>query len=243
MQLIADMALFGLVGVMVTLLCVGVAKSARLAGSDPSAASRLALATAIAIALWLTLSSVLALFGVLSAWTSPPPRMPLLLLCAFIALIAVGRSATTTRLIAAAPSHWAIAAQTFRIGVELAIFALYVDGRAPRQITFEGRNFDILVGLSAPLIAWLVARGRLGPKGVLVWNIAGLAVLLNTMVTVASSMPGPTHLDWPGAPFAAAASWPVVWLPAFLAPLAVFLHITSLRQAIGGLRAHGSQRQ
>ena len=62
------------------------------------------------------------------------------------------------------------------------------------------------------------------------WNALGLAVLANTVGTVASSTPGPLHLDWAGAPFTAITTWPIVWLPAFLMPTAVFLHVASLRQ-------------
>ena len=58
----------------------------------------------------------------------------------------------------------------------------------------------------------------------------GLAVLANTVGTVGTSTPGPLHLDWPGAPLTAITSWPIVRLPAFLTPVAVFLHVVSLRQ-------------
>jgi|GEM_PF-6363278 len=44
---------------------------------------------------------------------------------------------------------------------------------------------------------------------------------------------GPLHLSWPGTPFTAIATWPMVWLPAFLAPLAVFLHGVSLQRRGG----------
>jgi len=141
------------------------------------------------------------------------------------------------------PPAWPIAAQTFRVGVELALFALHAAGRAPVQITFEGRNFDVLVGLSAPWIGWLVATGRIGTKGALAWNVIGLAVLANTVGTVATSTPGPLHLDWPGAPLTAITSWPIVWLPAFLMPIAVFLHVVSLRQNLRRLRAASGVQQ
>jgi len=41
----------------------------------------------------------------------------------------------------------------------------------------------------------------------------------------------------PGAPLTAITSWPIVWLPAFLMPVAVFLHVVSLRQNLRRLRA------
>ncbi len=98
-------------------------------------------------------------------------------------------------------------------------------------MTFEGRNFDILVGLAAPVIALLVARGRISPRVVLARNNAGLLILASTVARVATSTPGPLHRDGPGAPFTDLAAWPVIWLPAILVPFAAFLHIVSLRQS------------
>ena len=93
------------------------------------------------------------------------------------------------------------------------------------QLRHSGRR-------TAPVLAWLVHRQRVTPAAVAVWNVLGLAMLANTIVTVATSIPGPLHRDWPGEPFTALAAWPLVWLPAFLAPLAVFFHIVSLRQTL-----------
>jgi hypothetical protein len=52
------------------------------------------------------------------------------------------------------------------------------------------------------------------------------------VVTAATSMPGPLHLDWPGEPLTEVARWPMIWVPAFLAPFAVLLHVVSLRQTL-----------
>jgi hypothetical protein len=116
----------------------------------------------------------------------------------------------------------------------------------PVQITFEGRNFDVGIGASALLVAALVARHRLSPPWLLAWNAAGLAMLVNVIGTVATSIPGPLHLPWPGEPLTAIATWPMVWLPAFLAPFAVFLHLVSIRQTVARLgmpaAAQGSLR-
>jgi hypothetical protein len=74
-------------------------------------------------------------------------------------------------------------------------------------------------------------------------NVIGLAVLANTVGTVATSTAGPLHLDWPGAPLTAITSWPIVWLPAFLMPVAVFLHVVSLRQNLRRFRAASGVQQ
>jgi hypothetical protein len=228
-----EAAMVALVAVMVGLLVVGVMQSARRAGRDAVGARRLGLAVAGGLALWLAVTAGLAATGVLSQWGALPPRWPLLPLSTLVAMLLLGRTSTAKELTASAPAPWPVAIQGFRIAVELLLFAFYQAGRAPLQVTFEGRNLDILVGLTAPLVAWLVARQRLSPRLVALWNVLGLAVLANTVGTVATSVPGPLHLDWPGEPFVALVTWPLIWLPACLAPLAVFFHLVSLRQSLG----------
>jgi hypothetical protein len=78
------------------------------------------------------------------------------------------------------------------------------------QITFEGRNLDVFVGASAPFVAWLLSRGRLSPRALVAWNVGGIAVLAHTIFTVVTSTPGPLHRAWPGEPYDAIATWPVI---------------------------------
>lgn len=232
-----DLGLAALTVVMAGLLALGAELSARRAGIEARAARRLGAFVSAGLCVWLASSTVLSLLGVLSVWGPLPPRFALLPLTSLVAMIVVSGTPTMKRLLAGAPRHWPIAAQTFRVGVELALLGLYLDHRAPVQVTFEGRNLDILAGLTAPVVAWLVARGRLAPPLVVVWNLLGVALLANIVRTAVTSAPGPLYAGWPGQPFTALASWPVVWIPAFLAPVALFLHVVSLRQTLAALRA------
>ena len=184
-----------------------------------------------AIGTWLGLTAMLAHYGVLSEWKAFPPTLPALPLFAFTCGMVVQRRPWFREVLAVIPPVWVVAFQTFRIGVEFAFWGIYAVGAAPRQVTFEGRNFDVLVGLTAPLVALAMARFNMGSRAIIAWNLFGLAVLANTIFTVITSVPGPQHLDWPGEPFTALAQWPIVWIPAFLAPLAIFLHVSSIRQA------------
>jgi hypothetical protein len=190
----------------------------------------------LALAVWLLLTAVLAKTGSLSAWDARPPHFPFVPLLALVAIVAIHRSTLFARILAVTPPHWLVAMQTFRIGVELAFWGLFVAGGAPSQVTFEGRNFDVLVGLTAPFVAFAIARVKLGPRAVIAWNVLGLAILGNTIFTTITSLPGPAHLDWSGGTFTAFGDWPFVWIPAFLAPLAIFLHTASIRQSLGALR-------
>ena len=84
-----------------------------------------------------------------------------------------------------------------------------------------------------------LATGWLGRRAAIAWNLLGLALLFNAIGTVATSAPGPLHLDWPGEPFAAIALWPIVWIPALFAPAGIFLHVLTIRQAFARIGAGG----
>ena len=59
-------------------------------------------------------------------------------------------------------------------------FSLY--GQVPELMTFEGRNFDILIGITAPIIGYLVVKHKIRKKGVLMWNTVGLVLILSILV-------------------------------------------------------------
>jgi len=168
--------------------------------------------------------------------------LPLVVLGAVAIGLLLRRTAAFRTLLRSTPVYWPIGLQVFRVAVETILFALHKTGRAPVQVTFEGRNFDILVGLTAPLVAWAVARGRANPWLVVGWNALGLGVLVNTMAVVATSTPGPLFL-WPGAPFTELLRWPLVWIPAFLAPVALMLHVASLQQTVSLVRSSPQRTQ
>ncbi|MDB6144254.1 MAG: hypothetical protein JWP80_3298 [Pseudomonas sp.] len=198
--------------------------------------SMIVVGTLVLVAGWLLLTGGLALSGVLAVWDARPPRFPLVPIIALTSIVLINRTAIFRKLMAATPRHWPVAMQTFRIGVELSFWGLFAVGGAPVQVTFEGRNIDVLVGATAPFVALAIAKFNLRPTAVIVWNIVGLGVLFNAIFTTLTSMPGPQHLNWPGEPFTAFATGPFVWIPAFLAPLAIFLHVVSIRQNLALVR-------
>ena len=190
---------------------------------------------AVGVGLWLGLTAGLALGGVLEFSEGRLPREPILPLTMIIIYTLLNLTGTFRRLIAVLPTWQPVAIQFFRTGVELAFWRMYQEGIAPVQMSFEGRNFDLLVGLTAPILAAGIALRWLGPRVVIAWNFFALAGVGNAIFTSATSIPGPLRLNWPGEPFTGIAEWPVVWIPAFLAPTAIFLSVVSIRQAIAGL--------
>ena len=189
---------------VVALGTLGLGQGARRAGL--ARPWRLAAAVALGLAAWLSATAALAQSGALDDGTARPPQWPLLPLTALATLLLLGRTRTYRRIVAAVPPWQPVALQAFRVGVELAFWRLHVAGLAPIQVTFEGRNLDGLVGLTAPLVAAGIAAGWVGPRPTLAWNCAGLVLLANAIATVATSAPGPLRLAWPGEPFAAIAA-------------------------------------
>jgi hypothetical protein len=117
--------------------------------------------------------------------------------------------------------------------MELILWRLFVVGAAPAIMTFEGRNVDILVGLSAPLVGWGFLTRRAWPTRLAVWwNVAGILILLSVVVHAQLSAPTPfrVYLTEPPLTFIAYVPW--IWLPAVLVPLAWGLHALSIRQLL-----------
>jgi hypothetical protein len=222
---------------VIALSAFGLALAARKAGLPKT----LAASVAVGMIVWLGVTAALAQSGVLADWTALPPRWPLLPLTALGTLVLLSLTPTFRRLLAEIPTWQPVALQTFRVGVELAFWRLHAESIAPIQVTFEGRNFDALVGLTAPVIAAGIAFGWFGPRVTIAWNLFGLAMLANAIGTVATSAPGSIHLNWPGEPFTAITSWPVIWIPALLAPVGIFMHIVSIRRSL--TRGHSNQRR
>jgi len=117
-----------------------------------------------------------------------------------------------------------------RLPVELLLHRLADEGGVPSVMTWEGRNFDIVMGLSAPIMAWWAFRSATLPKRVLVvWNVLGLLLLLNVVVHGVLSAPSPFQQFHLGAEFALLRS-PFIWLPSVIVPLVLFGHVLALRK-------------
>lgn len=112
-----------------------------------------------------------------------------------------------------------------RILVESVLFWLAVYQLIPESLTFEGRNFDILIGLSAPAIYYFgFVKTKLSKSAILVWNVIGLASLINVIGNTVY-----TVLILKQANFALG-YFPFVLLPAFIVPLIMLAHLASIKQ-------------
>ncbi|TMA86829.1 MAG: hypothetical protein E6J63_15805 [Deltaproteobacteria bacterium] len=130
----ADLLMALVAAAMVAVLALGAAFGATRAGLGVPEARRVGRTVVLVPGAWLAVTAALAIGGALSA-SARPPSWPLLPLTAFAVIVVVTRSAAGNRMLSNIPPAWPIAAQTFRVGVELALFALHAAGRAPVQIS------------------------------------------------------------------------------------------------------------
>ena len=213
---------------MLFLVLWGAARAARRVGPGAMRGVRLA---GLALAGWLALTAALAERGFFEDFYSLPPHMLLAIGPPLLGLLALTFAGRLDALLAALPRSWPVGAQAFRIVVELVLWRLAVGGVAPEIMTFTGRNVDILVGLSAPVVAYFCFVRRAWPERVAVWwNVAGIVILLNVVVHAQLSAPTRFRVFETEPPTTFIGDVPYIWLPAFLVPLAWLLHAVSLRQ-------------
>ncbi len=188
-------------------------------------------AAMLAVTAWVALLGFLSLRGVFGNFQSLPPRIFPALAVPLIAGFLFLRSAGARELLARTPPQWPIYAQSFRVVMEIILWLLFVQHRVPAIMTFEGRNVDILVGLTAIPVGYLCFVRRIwSPRVALGWNVAGILILLNVVVHAQLSTPAPFRVFTTDPPVTFIAYWPYVLLPGFLVPLAWLLHAASLIQ-------------
>ena len=181
---------------------------------------------------WLTFQAIIGLSGFYTVTASIfPPRFALLLMPPVVFITALlftkkGRGFT---------DGFDIKTLTLlhivRIPVELTLYLLFLHKLVPGIITFEGRNFDILCGLTAPIVYYFgYIKNVLNKKVIIAWNIACLLLLANVVITAVLSLPSPFQKFGFNQPNIALFYFPFIWLPCFIVPAALFAHLVSMRR-------------
>lgn len=177
---------------------------------------------------WLLLLGVLA---VQHFFTSQPPRLPLAILPPFLLIAGLFSSSNGRAFLDKLPLSTLTYIHTIRIPVELVLYALYIHHQLPELMTFEGRNVDILAGLSAPVIAYFsFNRPVLSKQWLIVWNVVAMALLLNIVIHAILSALSPFQQLAFQQPNIGILKFPFIWLPGFVVPIVLLSHLVALRQ-------------
>jgi hypothetical protein len=183
----------------------------------------------VASGAWLMLTFAAARTGKLR-FDGSPPTMMLLIVLIFAMAFVVGFSRLGKQL-ATLPLVALVGFQAYRLPLELMMHRAYEDGIMPVQMSFSGRNFDIVTGTTAALLgAALYLRPGLPVILVKLWNWMGILLLANVLVIAILSMPTPLRKfhNEPSNVWVSQAPW--VWLPAVFVLLAIAGHIVIARK-------------
>jgi hypothetical protein len=182
---------------------------------------------------WLGIQAAISLSGFYQNSYAMPPRFGFLVLPPVILIITLFATEKGRQLIDRFDTKTLTLFHIIRIPVEIVLFWLFLHKTIPQLMTFEGRNFDILSGLTAPFIYYFgFVKQNLSRSVLLIWNFICLGLLINIVANAALSLPTPFQQFAFEQPNIAVLHFPFVWLPGCLVPMVLFAHLVSIRQLL-----------
>lgn len=221
---------FGLTTVVTLLLFILIIRS-----SNSEQTRKKTMPICIGLIIWLTIQAVLTLKNIYNSDTTTfPPKIILTgVLPAILTVILLFATSKGRQFIDSLPLKNLTYLNIVRIPVEIILFWLFLNKAIPELMTFEGRNFDILAGITAPFIAYFgLAKQKISLNVILIWNFICLGLLINIVVNALFSSPSPIQKFAFEQPNIAILNFPFSWLPTFIVPIVLFGHLTSIRQLL-----------
>jgi len=191
------------------------------------------LVSALLLVTWLIFTTVVSLQGMLQNFSTTPPRVMIILIPAVLGIIYISSSSRVNAYLSVIPSSWLLYIQSFRILMEVLLWLMFLNNLIPVQMSFEGLNYDILAGLSAPIIGYYALAVQKWPRiSALLWNFAGFLLVTNITLISILSTPVPFRQFMNEPANTIVSFFPFVWIPAFIVPFAFLMHVLSIKQII-----------
>lgn len=188
----------------------------------------------LCLLLWLAAQAMLTMKNFYNTnTTSFPPKFLLLISPPLLTILLLFITKSGKRFIDSLPVLNLTYLHIVRIPVELVLYWLCLYKAVPELMTFAGRNFDILSGISAPFIAYFgIQKKMLKRKVMFLWNVGALLLLLNIVLNAVLSAPFAFQQFAFDQPNIAVLNFPFSWLPCFIVPAVLFSHLVSLRRVL-----------
>ncbi len=189
----------------------------------------------VGLVLWLTIQAVLSYKNIYKIdLNSFPPKIMLMgILPAILVIIIIFATTKGKEFTDSLPLKNLTYLNIVRIPVEIVLYWLFLNKAIPGLMTFEGRNFDILAGITAPFIAYFgFTKPHISRNVILIWNFISLLLLTNIVVHALLSTPSPLQKLAFEQPNIAILNFPFSWLPTFIVPIVYFGHFVSIRQLL-----------
>lgn len=186
---------------------------------------------------WMTIQSAIAATGFFSDTKTFPPRFVLLIAVPMIGMITSFSIKKGKAFVDGFDVKTLTLLHSVRIAIEMVLFWLFLNKVMPQLMTFEGRNFDLISGITAPLVYYLgFVKRKIGMKAMLAWNFISLTILLFTVSNAVLSAPTPFQKFAFDQPTVAVLYFPFVWLPGIVVPLVIFSHLITIRLLMKEIR-------
>lgn len=198
--------------------------------SEAGRSSSLRFTVFFVVFLWVLFQAVLSYIGFYSQFSAIPPRLILtgvgpavLMVIVFLITPSLRKVITEFRL------EDLILISVVRIPVEIMLHQLFEAKLVPQDMTYSGMNWDILSGLTAPLMIWIARKNFLWTRQVLiVWHVLTLGLLINIVTIAILSAPFPFQQINFDQPNIAVFSFPFIFLPTFIVPMVLWSTLTGL---------------
>ena len=192
---------------------------------------------------WIVFQTIVSLTGFYQTANTMPPRFallfaPPLLFIAFLLISKKGR-----HFLDSLDPGLLTLFHTIRLPIEIVLYWFLLYKLVPPIMTFEGQNFDLFSGITAPVIYYVgYAKKQLGTTTILIWNIACLLLLARVIYFAVLSLPSPFQHFGFDQPNIAVLHFPFIFLPSCLVPLVLISHVAVIRQILMKT-AHGPSHQ
>ena len=182
---------------------------------------------------WIALQGIISESGFYTITNTVPPRFIFLVIPALAVVVYMMVSKSGQRFVDSLDTRWLTYLHVIRIPVEITLYLLFINKLVPALMTFEGTNFDIVSGISAPIIAYFGYTSKKLSRGILLgWNFLSLALLANIVITAVLCAPFPFQQLAFEQPNVGVLHFPFTWLPGFVVPMVLFAHLVSIRQLL-----------
>ena len=177
---------------------------------------------------WIFAISILTFYGFFRDFDSSPPRFLYLILPPLLLILSVLIHPGGRSFLKKLPLTTLTYIHIVRVPVEIVLWWLSIEKVIPSIMTFEGMNYDILSGISAPFAGiFLVGLRSKSKIGAFIWNLLAFVLVVNIIYRAIASTPyffDAASFEYPNI---AVFYFPYVLLPAFIVPSILFSHLVS----------------
>lgn len=182
---------------------------------------------------WILLQGVVAYTGFYTKTDIIPPRFLLSVIPPIFAILLLFFTEKGRNFIDSFDLKKLTILHTIRIPVEIVLLLLFLNKTIPELMTFEGLNWDILSGITAPIVYYFgFVKKVIGKRILIFWNIACLVLLINIVVIAILSAPFPFQKLAFDQPNIAVLHSPFIWLPSCVVPIVLFSHLVAIRAVL-----------